>query len=155
MHEERQIFCDGLCEPHNPGGYACYGWLAQDSDGQQIAQGYGCVAQGAGATNNLAEYAAVIAALRHSIEKGWHDIDLLTDSQLVVNQVTGRWQCRAENLQPLWAEARRLLKVARARISWIPRTQNERADALSRRAYREAQAGLLPMMTLNIETEVV
>jgi ribonuclease HI len=55
------FYCDGLCEPYNPGGYACYGWLSLDSDGQQIAQGYGGVARGAGATNNISEYSALIA----------------------------------------------------------------------------------------------
>jgi ribonuclease HI len=149
-----RIYCDGACEPRNPGGYACYGWLALGSDGLPLAQRYGCVAHGAGATNNLAEYAAIIMALRHVTTQDWREVELLTDSQLVVEQCHGRWHCRAENLQPLWIEARRLLQVTQARLDWIPRTQNTRADAVSRRAYREARAWRLPIVPLCIQ-EVV
>lgn len=45
------VNCDGLCEPVNPGGTACYGWVAYRGQ-EKIGEGYGVVCSGPGATNN-------------------------------------------------------------------------------------------------------
>jgi ribonuclease HI len=71
------VFCDGLCEPRNPGGWACWAWLALDDSGSLVARDYGCCARG-GATNNVAEYAAVIAALRHALKQSQVGADALS-----------------------------------------------------------------------------
>lgn len=133
------IFCDGLCEPRNPGGYACWAWVAFDDAGTATFYDYGCLGHGAGMTNNRAEYAAVINALRFAAEQAWRDVRVRTDSQLIVRQITGEYACNVPALVPLRDEARTLGKSLGARIKWVPREENEPADALSRKAYQEAR----------------
>lgn len=132
------VYCDGLCEPVNPGGYACWAWCAV-VDGVEHTNRYGCLGHGAGMTNNLAEYRALIEALCETARLGVVVTEFRTDSKLVVEQVNGRWRVNAPTLVPLVDEARTLLAQTGAALVWVPRTENERADALSRRAYAEAR----------------
>lgn len=129
------VYSDGLCEPRNPGGWACWGWVAVDEAGHELASDCGVIGHGAGMTNNIAEYHAAIRALTWAEGAGVHDVILRTDSQLVVNQVSRAWACKAANLWPLLAELTALVAATRARVEWVPREQNARADALSRQAY--------------------
>lgn len=138
------LHCDGLCEPRNPGGWACWGWLALDAAGQTVASNCGAIGNGAGMTNNLAEYTAAIQALKWASGAGLVGLTLRTDSALVVNQANGDWQCRAAHLWPLLAELRALMAETGARLEWVPREQNSQADALSRRAYALARNGGRP-----------
>ncbi len=133
------IYTDGLCEPRNPGGYACWGWVAFDADGRAFVHDWGCLGHGRNTTNNVSEYAALIFALDYAKSQGWRDILVRTDSKLVVEQVTGRWACNAPALQQHCTDARRLVALTRATLEWVPREQNAHADALSRRAYAEAR----------------
>ena len=134
------LYSDGLCEP-NPRGWACWGWLALGADGQPVASDCGAIGNGAGMTNNLAEYTAVIQTLEWASGAGLVGLTLRTDSQLVVNQMTGAWQCYAPNLWPLLVKARALMAETGARVEWVPREQNSQADALSRKAYALARNG--------------
>lgn len=151
MNDAIAIFCDGLCEPQNPGGRACWAWLARSPRGKVLRGGYGCLGVGPGMTNNLAEYHAVLNALRYTITR----LDLLiekrlsvavySDSQLVIRQINRAYACNKLELAALRDEVYALVEQAGAagvRISfdWIPREQNTEADALSRRAYQEARA---------------
>lgn len=129
------LYCDGLCEP-NPGGLACYGWVARTAGGEPITQAYGVVGQGAGMTNNQAEYAAALYALAWAYKAAHHVLVVRTDSKLVVNQALGLWGC-GENLQPFLARVLGAKRVMAIRFEWVPREQNALADALSRRAYFE------------------
>jgi len=128
------IYCDGACEPINPGGYACWAWIASTGEND-----YGCIGYGYGMTNNIAEYEAVIRALRWAKENklrgGW----IKTDSKLVVEQSSGNWQVRAEHLKPKVAEVKQLLIDTTSIIKWIPREENEKADCLTKRTLLEAQ----------------
>ncbi len=134
------IFCDGLCEPKNPGGYACWAFVALTSDGRILANDYGCIGHGPSMTNNVAEYRAVLNALNYAAAQGWHDNLLIrTDSQLVIKQIVGEWACNSAALRPLCRQAQVLGLQLGALFEWIPRTQNAQADALSRRAFVEAQ----------------
>ncbi|HSH80027.1 MAG TPA: ribonuclease HI family protein [Herpetosiphonaceae bacterium] len=133
------IYCDGLCEPVNPGGYGCWGWLAVDLAGCTLGSDHGCIGKGAGITNNRAEYCAFIYALEYARQQRWRGMSVRSDSQLVINQVAGRWACNAPALQPLCTAARRLVEVTEAMLEWVPREQNAQADLLSRRAYDEAR----------------
>ena len=129
---------DGACEwyngKRNPGGLATYGWIIK-KDGQQIAYGYGEVARGEGATNNVAEYTALIEALKAlkdlNLEKDV--VEIKGDSQLVVNQVNGVWRCNVARLFKLKEEAKKLINGHK--ITWVPREQNQEADDLSKQAY--------------------
>lgn len=86
-------------------------------------------------TNNEAEYSAFIEGLKQAINLGWIDIHVQGDSKLVVNQVAGSWKVNKDNLKPLNAEATTLLsKFQSAKVEWIPREMNSRADAAASRA---------------------
>jgi ribonuclease HI len=144
------IFCDGSCEPVNPGGYACCGFVAYEGDvsGRRgatrpdpIFDKYGCIGNGPGMTNNIAEYRAVIAALKWA-KKNFADrrLEFRTDSQLVVRQVNGQWDCNKEHLIVLRDQAREILfSFEDAKLIWIPRDENDVADYLTRVAYDEAR----------------
>jgi ribonuclease HI len=139
MNELVTIHCDGLCEPRNPGGYACYGWLARDEGGNSLAQDYGCIGHGANMTNNVAEYTAIIEALSWAYKQGHKTLLIRTDSQLTVKQITGVWSCRSPLLLPLLERVRKAKAYFNATFEWVPREQNEEADALTRQAYAEAR----------------
>ncbi|MBT9146551.1 MAG: Ribonuclease H [Syntrophomonadaceae bacterium] len=135
------VFCDGLCEPVNPGGTATYGWVAY-RDGQKIAEECAVVCVGSGATNNVAEYAAIIAALRWLSDNAYasEKTELRSDSQLCINQLQGQWDVNSPRLMLLHKEALSLSKrFPRINFRWIRREQNKVADALSRKAYTEGQ----------------
>ena len=138
------IHCDGLCEPINPSGFGCWGWVAFHN-GHPIARDHGCLGHGHGITNNRCEYATVIYALqwlygyRERIHARGLHIILRTDSKLVVEQLNGRWSCNAPALQPFYNDARRLMLLTRATIVWIPREENTDADSLCRVAFLETR----------------
>lgn len=136
-----KVNTDGSIQEKNPGGVACWGWIAQrDDPTDPISEtGYGIACEGEGATSNVAEYTAVIMALEWLLETHPDEpAEILSDSQLVVYQITGRYSVRKPELQTLNLRARDLLgKLPHVRVTWIPRTQNYDADELSRRAYVE------------------
>jgi ribonuclease HI len=129
---------DGLCEPRNPGGLACYGWVIR-RDGGSFAQGQGLAALNS--TNNVAEYSALIAGLKAAIDLGLagQGLEVYGDSQLVIRQMTGQYAVNADRIIPLHYSAQQLaIAVGVALWQWIPRDQNDEADQLSRIAYAEA-----------------
>lgn len=134
------IYADGLTEPINPGGWGCWGWVATDGNGTELASGRGCLGHGAGITNNRCEYTAALEAADWALSTGHRQVLLRVDSKLVAEQTAGRWACNAAHLRPLRDELRARLAAIDAKIKWVPRTQNERADELSRLAYAEARA---------------
>lgn len=81
------------------------------------------------ATNNMAEYKALILALRRAGELGVASLQVYSDSELLVNQINGRYRVRVPHLQVLCQEAIRLMRgVGRVNISHIPREKNAEAD---------------------------
>jgi ribonuclease HI len=73
--------------------------------------------------------------LKQALALGWTDISVQGDSKLVVNQVAGSWKVNKYNLKPLNAEAKTLLsKFQSAKVEWIPREMNTRADAAASKA---------------------
>ncbi len=136
------VHCDGLCGPRNPGGTATFGWVARRGV-QLLASDCGVVARGRRATSNLAEYTAIIEALRWLDDAGHagDTIVLRSDSQLAIYQLDGTYAVRSPSMRPLWDEACRLGgRFADLRFEWVRRTQNREADALTRKAYRQAVA---------------
>lgn len=136
-----KLYADGLCEPRNPGGWACWAWCALDDD-VMVAQDYGCIGHGSGMTNNLAEYTSALQALRWLDAGGHSGATMHVDSRLVANQVNGQWAVRSRTLWPLCAEARALVAVTGTRLVWVPRERNVQADALTRMAYAEARGAM-------------
>ena len=73
-------------------------------------------------TVNEAEYAAVILGLEKAREHEATEVIALTNSLLVVEQLRGKWECRAENLLPLLGRVLRLMEgYEAARVGWLPR----------------------------------
>jgi len=149
-HEEESVasaaplvaYFDGLCEPRNPGGWACGGWWV---DTDPPVAGWRVYGSGPDATNNQGEYRAALDALRAAYASGWRGAVVLRgDSQVVIRQVTGAWRCQSPTLRPLRDAVLHGATFFRAvTYEWVPREENERADALSRRAYAEATASAL------------
>jgi ribonuclease H / adenosylcobalamin/alpha-ribazole phosphatase len=82
-------------------------------------------------TNNVAEYAAVVLALRRAHRLGAREVDLRLDSKLLVEQLNGRWRIRHPGLVGLNREARELLAgFERFTVTHEPRARNRAADAL-------------------------
>lgn len=133
------VYVDGLCEPVNPGGVACWGlWIYRD--GVKQFGGAGVVGEGCGMSNNVAEYAALVKALRELLSLGWQNEEVVirSDSRLLVNQMTGWWEARGGLYYPWYLEAVKLAqRFPKLKFAWIPREQNEEADRLSRMAYEE------------------
>lgn len=146
-----ELFFDGACEPKNPGGIATCGWIVRTEEGERIASGHCEVCRGPKATNNVAEWSALGFALRWLLDNresvGTFALEIFGDSQLVINQLNDEWACNKEHLQALRARCRELLKLIAPvtwRASWIPRAENDAADALSRQAYVEASGKAFP-----------
>ena len=108
------------------------GVVLRDPDGHVIAQ----ISERIGpAINTHAEYRALIAGLKLARSRGIPRIRVFLDSELVVDQVSGRAKVEKEHLRPLHSEACLLLQeFPNARISWVPRKWNAEADALATKA---------------------
>jgi len=93
------------------------------------------------ATNNVAEYSAMIAGLRVAASLEAAQVDLFSDSQLMVRQMTGRYRVKNEGLKPLFAEARELAEqFERCDFHHVRREKNKQADALVNEALDEGRS---------------
>ena len=83
-------------------------------------------------TNNVAEYSALLLALTRAGELGVDEVELQSDSRLLVEQVNGNFRVKAEHLKPLVFDAvRRAKAFRRFSIRHIPREKNKKADRLA------------------------
>ncbi len=90
------------------------------------------------ATNNVAEYQALLLALERVREHGFSDLEVRSDSELLVRQIQGRYQVKNSGLRPLHAAAcERIATFRRFDIQHIPREQNAEADRLANRGIDE------------------
>ena len=84
------------------------------------------------ASNNVAEYKAMIAGVRRALAIDPDaELHIRMDSKLVVEQMSGRWKIKHPDMADLAAEACELLTGTPVRFEWIPRLQNSRADKLA------------------------
>jgi ribonuclease HI len=111
----------------NPGP-AAIGVVVSDPDGNVIDE----LGEPIGvATNNVAEYRAVIRGVEAARGLGADEIELINDSELVARQLTGAYKVKHPAMKPLYQEAIGLLgNFDRWKIRSVPRAQNARADAL-------------------------
>jgi ribonuclease HI len=131
------IYAGGLCLPHNPGGHACYGWVALDRDSKDVvATGKGYLGCGRGLTTDMAEYSALISALRWARDWGFRGVVLKMESRLVVKLASGRGDSKSDHPSDLLAQVREEVRWIGARVEWV--AENERAEALSKEAYLAA-----------------
>jgi ribonuclease HI len=90
------------------------------------------------ATNNVAEYAALLAALERAQALGVDNLEVKSDSQLLVEQMNGGYKVKAAHLKPLWLRARMLAAGFRQfEILHVTREANRAADELANRAMDE------------------
>jgi len=83
-------------------------------------------------TNNVAEYRALILALKRAEELGADDVEILSDSRLLVEQVNGNFRVKASHLKPLLSEAfQRAKRFRRFSLTHVRREQNTLADRLA------------------------
>jgi probable phosphoglycerate mutase len=98
-------------------------------------------------TNNVAEYTGTLRALGLAHDLGAREVELLLDSKLIVEQLTGRWRVKDAKLIPLWSACRRTLAgFERWTAGHVPRAQNSIADALANQAIDRAAAGGPPVV---------
>jgi len=136
---ELTVYFDGLCEPINPGGVATYGYIVRE-DGRSLKEGRDFIAEGRGASNNLAEYAGLVAALEWLLANGYREqeVEVRGDSKQVIHQMSGVWRVKGGFYTPKYEEARKLREqFNRISFKWVPRKENTEADSLARRAYED------------------
>jgi ribonuclease HI len=96
------------------------------------------------ATNNVAEYNGLLAALRWAAEDGVQRLHVRADSELLVKQMKGEYRVKNPGLQPLYEEARALVRqIGRVTFEHVRREFNKDADRLANEAMDEAAARAL------------
>jgi ribonuclease HI len=93
------------------------------------------------ATNNVAEYRALLLGLEQARKLGASEVEVIGDSELIAKQVLGEYKVKNEALRPLHREATAALRAFdRFSIRTVPRAQNTHADALVNAALDQARA---------------
>lgn len=133
MTADRVIINADGASRHNPGP-AAIGATIKDEQGRLLAS----ISRSIGrATNNQAEYQALIAALEKAIGLGVRHVDIRLDSELVVKQMKGRYRVKNAALRPLYLRVGELLSQFESfTITNVPRVQNAEADRLANKALR-------------------
>jgi len=122
--------CDGGARG-NPGP-AGYGALIQDDHGNVLAE----LSEFLGhKTNNFAEYSGLLGCLQWALDHGHKNLRVVSDSELMVKQIQGKYKVNSPDLRPLWEEARRrIAKLDGFQISHALRHKNKDADRLANEA---------------------
>lgn len=111
----------------NPGP-AAIGVVVSDADGAVVERLGEAIGE---ATNNVAEYRALLRGLQRARALGADEVEVVGDSELVAKQINGQYKVKHAAMKPLHAEAQRALAgFARWRVRTVPRAQNAAADAL-------------------------
>ena len=124
------IYADGA-SLGNPGP-AAIGAIIKDEQGNLINS----ISQRIGTTtNNQAEYKAIITALEKAISLGAREVELRSDSELVVKQINGLYRVKKTTLRPLYQKVVQLVGSLEAfTVTRVPRQQNREADRLANKA---------------------
>jgi ribonuclease HI len=122
-----RIYIDGAARGNpGPGGA---GIFVTDETGKPIKKFFKSIAH---CTNNIAEAAALEAAVQIACKLGAERVDIFTDSQLLARQFTGQYRVKNPGLQEAWARIRREMSALPAvTVTHIPREQNKEADRLA------------------------
>ena len=120
------LFTDGGARG-NPGP-AAYGYVLEADDGTLLAAHGERIGV---ATNNVAEYRALIAGLEKALELGLDEVGVVSDSELLVKQMTGEYRVKNEVLKKLNDEAERVARrIGEVSYTAVRREHNELADRL-------------------------
>jgi ribonuclease HI len=122
--------CDGGARG-NPGP-AGYGAEVTDASGRVIAE----LSEFLGIrTNNYAEYSGLLASLQYALDNHHPRLKVISDSELMVKQIQGKYKVNSPDLKPLWQEAKnRIAKLEAFEIAHALRHKNKAADALANQA---------------------
>jgi ribonuclease HI len=121
-----KLFTDGGARG-NPGP-AAYGFVLEDDGGEVLAAEGEAIGT---ATNNVAEYSGLIAGLRRAHELGVTELEVVSDSELMVKQMRGEYRVKNDALRGLSVEASRLARqVGSVEYRHVKRAHNELADRL-------------------------
>jgi ribonuclease HI len=127
------IYTDGAARG-NPGP-AGIGVVIQNDKGEVIQEISGFLGQ---ATNNVAEYTALTTALEKAVALNAQEVQLFTDSELIVKQIKGEYRVKNEGLKPLYQKAKGLIQqLGSFTITHVPREKNKEADRLANRGIDE------------------
>jgi ribonuclease H / adenosylcobalamin/alpha-ribazole phosphatase len=119
----------------NPGP-AAYGYVLEADDGTVLDARGETIGV---ATNNVAEYRALLAGLSSAIERGVDELEVVSDSELLVRQMRGEYKVKSSNLRELVDEAQALARrLGRVRYTAVRREHNELADRLVNEALDSA-----------------
>jgi ribonuclease HI len=111
----------------NPGP-AAYGYVLETEDGTVLAAHGEAIGV---ATNNVAEYRALVEGLRKAVELQVDELEVVSDSELLVHQMRGDYKVKNEALRELWSEANDLeRKLGKVIYTAVRREHNELADQL-------------------------
>ena len=143
-----EIYFDGACGPINPGGKAGYGFAVKEG-GKEIYTQFGFIGEGAGMTNNVAEYMALIKALEYLVKNQIHRqrVCAFGDSKMIVMMATKQWGYskgggykpheQVPHLKPYLESLHVLMdSFPMLEVKWIPREKNRRADILSKKGMK-------------------
>jgi len=131
-----KLFTDGGARG-NPGP-AAYGYVIEAEDGTVLASHGERIGV---ATNNVAEYRALIAGLEKAVALGLPEVEVVSDSELLVKQMTGEYRVKNEALQGLSLQASRLAReIGKVSYTAVRREQNELADRLVNEALDAGEA---------------
>jgi probable phosphoglycerate mutase len=122
----------------NPGP-AAYAYVLEAEDGTVLAAHGEAIGV---ATNNVAEYSALVAGLEKAVEVGVSELEVISDSELMVKQMRGEYRVKNEALRDLLTQASRLAReVGSVSYKAVRREQNKLADQLVNEALDAEAAG--------------
>lgn len=155
MTVKKKLFvnCDGLCEPVNPAGIACYGFVVKKEKDTVLYRGYGLVNSvkpfSPETNSNVAEYGSAIKAMEWLVENGYannndddgggYEILVRGDCQLIMRKLTSiNYSPRAARMSPMYDRAlmlRSKFGPDSIRFEWVKRDENIEADELAKEGY--------------------
>ena len=121
-----RLFTDGGARG-NPGP-AAYAYVLEADDNTVLAAHGEAIGV---ATNNVADYRALVEGLRKAVEVGIDELEVVSDSELLVHQMRGEYKVKNEALKLLWVDAQELAdKFRKVTFTAVRREHNELADRL-------------------------
>lgn len=128
-------YVDGGC--HGSPGQSGIGVVIEKPGGERVR-----IARWIGhQDNNVAEYVALLEALQHALRHEAKSLHVFSDSELVVKQMKGEYQCRSPRLYSLNWTCRKLARYLEFRIAHIPREDNAEANGLAYHAITNRVVG--------------
>ncbi len=133
MGRRAKLYCDGASSG-NPGDSGIGVFLIIADRDYRISEYIGR------ATNNVAEYSALIRGIQEAKRHGVTELDIYTDSELMVRQIKGQYKVRSKNLLTLFKKTESLLKEFKSyTITHVPREENIDADMLAKDAIKKGK----------------